>query len=272
MIGPVLPDREGLTGTSRGDLYEPPRAPEDVTVAPDHRPMADQPRWRRELAIDWPEDNFVARRDVAKFLVLTSGAFVAGQAWIAAHSLVRARRPRPARHRIAALHAVPPGSVMMFAYPDAHDPCLLIRMHDGTLVADASDDLRLVFAREVLPAELRHRSVRSRDRDDSSTGHPWQLKCGELENCVRSSRRGPDEVVSQQILVDERAHRSGVTHRRNTADGKAGPFSGEIGRRLFDAFPHRLKKRSLLSADCRDRHSCGIDEAHRVTSDFCKRG
>jgi Rieske Fe-S protein len=127
--------REGLAGTARGDVYQPAHDPEDVTVAPDHRPMAEQPRWRQDFAVDWPQDNLIARRDFARFLVLTSGAFVVGQAWIAAKSLVRARRAAPARKRIASLAAVPPGSVMMFNYPGDHDPCLLIRMRDGKLLA-----------------------------------------------------------------------------------------------------------------------------------------
>jgi len=127
--------REGLTGTAHTSVYEPTREPEDVTVAPDHRPMDVQPKWRRDFAIDWPEDHFVSRRDFAKFLVVTSGAFVVGQGWIAAKSLVRHREAPPARARIASLAEVPPGSAMMFAYPGANDPCLLIRMRDGRLVA-----------------------------------------------------------------------------------------------------------------------------------------
>ncbi len=113
----------------------PTRDPEDVTVAPDGRPMGEQPRWRQDFAIDTPEANFVARRDFAKFLVLTSGAFVAGQAWIAAKSLVRERRPKPGRMRIASLAALPLGSATMFAYPGEQDPCLLIRLRDGKLLA-----------------------------------------------------------------------------------------------------------------------------------------
>ena len=107
----------------------------DVTVGPDHRPLDEQPRWRQDFATDWPEDNFVARRDFAKFLVLTSGAFVAGQAWIAANSLLRKRRPAPARQKIGSLSALPLGTAMMFTYPTEHDPCLLIRMRDGKLLA-----------------------------------------------------------------------------------------------------------------------------------------
>lgn len=129
------PAREGLTGTARGDVYEPAIDPEDVTRAPDERPMHEQPQWRRDFAIDWPEDQFVARRDFAKFLVLTSGAFVVGQAWIAAQSLVRKRGAPPGRVKIGTLSALPPGSVAMFAYPAPHDACLLIRTQDNRLLA-----------------------------------------------------------------------------------------------------------------------------------------
>jgi Rieske Fe-S protein len=128
-------DRHGLTGTARADVYEAAADPEDVTVAPDGRPMQDQPRWRRDFAIDWPEDHHVARRDFTKFLVLTSGAFVAGQAWIAAQSLVRHRRSPPGRKRIAALAEVAVGAAVMFDYPGEHDPCLLIRLDEHQLVA-----------------------------------------------------------------------------------------------------------------------------------------
>ena len=129
------PAREGLTGTARGGVYEPTIDPEDVTRAPDDRPMHEQPQWRRDFAIDWPEDQHVSRRDFAKFLVLTSGAFVCGQAWVAVQSLVRSRRKPPGRKRIASLAAVPPGTSIMFGYPGDHDPCLLIRTRDGKLLA-----------------------------------------------------------------------------------------------------------------------------------------
>ncbi|MEO8845237.1 MAG: Rieske (2Fe-2S) protein [Kofleriaceae bacterium] len=115
--------------------FAPARDPDEISVAPDGRPMEQQPRWRQDFAIDVPEANFVARRDFARFLVLTSGAFVAGQTWIAAKSLVRNRRARPGRRWIASLAALPAGSATMFAYPGDLDPCLLIRMRDGKLLA-----------------------------------------------------------------------------------------------------------------------------------------
>lgn len=128
--------REALAGTARSGIYDGGGALEDeVTVPPDGRPMDEQPKWRRDFSIDWPRDHHVARREFSKFLVLTSGAFVVGQGWIAAKSLVRHRRPAPPRVRIASAHDLAPGAAMMFAYPGAHDECLLIRLPDGALVA-----------------------------------------------------------------------------------------------------------------------------------------
>jgi Rieske Fe-S protein len=129
--------RRGLTGTARSDVYEPTRDPEDVSRAPDARDERDPPRWRQDFPIDWPKDEFVARRDFAKFLVLTSGAFVAGQAWIAAQDLVRSKREtgKPLRQRIASLAEVPVGDVLSFSYPTERDHCLLVRISDSEIVA-----------------------------------------------------------------------------------------------------------------------------------------
>jgi nitrite reductase/ring-hydroxylating ferredoxin subunit len=129
------PSREGLTGSTRADVYERTRAPDEVTVPPDLHSMDEQPRWRQDFPIDWPQDHFIARRDFAKFLVLTSGAFVAGQGWIAAQSLVRKQRPQPERMKIASLHELPPRSATTFNFPGDHDPCLLIRTDEGELLA-----------------------------------------------------------------------------------------------------------------------------------------
>src|ERR1044071_1566067 len=76
------PAREGLTGTTPADAYAPTRDPEHVTRPPDGRPLHYQPQWRKDFPIDWPQDHYVARRDFAKFLCLTSLAFVIGQLWI----------------------------------------------------------------------------------------------------------------------------------------------------------------------------------------------
>jgi Rieske Fe-S protein len=127
--------RRGLTGTARSSLYEPTRYPEDVSRPPDPRDERDPPKWREDFPIDWPKDEFVARRDFAKFMVLTSGAFVAGQAWIAAQHLVRARRAPLPRVQIALLSELAVGEFRAFSYPDERDRCLLVRLGERELVA-----------------------------------------------------------------------------------------------------------------------------------------
>lgn len=97
--------------------------------------MADQPRWRRDFPVDWPEDQFVARRDFAKFMVLTSFAFVVGQLWIAAQSVLRRRQGQPPERKIASLRDLPVGAVVTFDYPAAHDACVLIRSSADELLA-----------------------------------------------------------------------------------------------------------------------------------------
>ncbi len=126
---------EGLTGTAPSELYAPMRDESEITTAPDGAPLAAQPRWRKDFPIDWPVDQYVARRDFAKFLVLTSGAFVAGQAWIAAQELVRKPRASLPRTKIASLRDVAIGSSRVFSYPTEHDRCLLIRPEAGVLLA-----------------------------------------------------------------------------------------------------------------------------------------
>jgi nitrite reductase/ring-hydroxylating ferredoxin subunit len=127
------PARDSLTGAPRG-VYDEPVARAEVTVAPDARPAAEQPAWRQDFPIDWPNDQFVARRDFAKFLVLTSAAFVAGQGWIAAQDLVKTNRAPAPRVRIASVREVPVGTSKMFEYPPGK-PCLLVHVSEDTLVA-----------------------------------------------------------------------------------------------------------------------------------------
>ena len=140
------PGREGLTGTAPEGVYAQTLEPGDVTVAPDRAPVEAQPRWRQDFPIDWPADQYVARRDFCRFLVLTSGAFVVGQAWIAAQHLVRANRPPPARARVATLADVAVGAAIVFAYPGPQDRCLLIRPDERTLVAYSQECTHLSCA------------------------------------------------------------------------------------------------------------------------------
>lgn len=127
--------REVLTGTASSDVYAGARDDTEISTGPDGTPLAVQPVWRKDFPIDWPVDQYVARRDFAKFLVLTSAAFVAGQGWIAAQHLVRKNRPAEPRMKVAQLSEVAVGSARVFRYPTASDPCLLIRLEPNVLLA-----------------------------------------------------------------------------------------------------------------------------------------
>lgn len=102
---------------------------------PDGRPESEQPAWRQDFPIDLPRDVFVARRDYAKFLVLTSFAFVIGQFWIGVRSVIRRGRGKPPIAKIARVDEVPVGGALPFHYPGPNDPCLLLRTDGETLAA-----------------------------------------------------------------------------------------------------------------------------------------
>jgi Rieske Fe-S protein len=99
--------------------------------------VAEQPEptaWREDFPIDWAEDQYVERRDFVKFLVLISGAFTAGQFWIATEEWFRRRETVFERQRIASLDQLASGTVV-FNYPGPQDPCVLVRTKTGELVA-----------------------------------------------------------------------------------------------------------------------------------------
>ena len=136
-IDPAIdsPGREGLTGTAPASFYAPSLEREQITIPPDFAPVESQPVWRQDFPIDWPQDQYVERRDFVKFLVLTSAAFTAGQFWIALENWYRKRRGQPAVRRIGSVDEVPVGGAVSFTYPDEHEPCLLVRLTDGEFVA-----------------------------------------------------------------------------------------------------------------------------------------
>jgi Rieske Fe-S protein len=107
---------------------------ETISVAPDGRPLEDQPAWRRDFPIDWPQDRDVERRDFVKFLTLTSFAFVAGQFWILVKSLLQRSTP-PVMQRIASTADLAVGGSLVFRYPNESDTCVLVRVSESEFVA-----------------------------------------------------------------------------------------------------------------------------------------
>ncbi len=129
------PAREGLTGTAPSDVYLRRRDQEMITTPPDRSPADQQPAWREDFPIDWPQDQYVERRDFLKFLVLTSAALTAGQFWIAGQNWLRTRRGLPEIRRIASIDEIPAMGSLVFHYPGALDDCVLVRLADDEFVA-----------------------------------------------------------------------------------------------------------------------------------------
>jgi Rieske Fe-S protein len=113
----------------------PLKDPEQLSIPPDGRPYAEQPQWRRDFPIDWPHDEYIARRDFTKYMVLTSFAFVVGQAWIVMQNWFRQREGKPPIRKITSLAALPVGKALTFNYPDPHDACIMMRTAENTVVA-----------------------------------------------------------------------------------------------------------------------------------------
>ncbi|HEX7071527.1 MAG TPA: Rieske (2Fe-2S) protein [Rhodothermales bacterium] len=114
-----------------------PSVPVDVdqnTVPPDGRPADVQPKWRRDFPIDWSRDEYVSRRDLVKFMVLTSLAFATGQFWILGKSLLDRRTSFPPR-LVGRVEELPVGGSKVFEYPKGSAPRLLVRTGERSFVA-----------------------------------------------------------------------------------------------------------------------------------------
>jgi len=128
-------DLDSPAGATDPSAYSRLRDPEQITRPPDGRSRHSQPQWWKDFPIDWPQDHYVARRDFAKFMVLTSAAFVIGQLWIGMQNVWRRHRGTPPIRKIASLSALPVGGSLVFQYPEPHDDCILIRTDEDKLLA-----------------------------------------------------------------------------------------------------------------------------------------
>lgn len=98
------------------------------------RDSGSDPLWRDEFSVFAEDERYVTRRQLAKFLTLTSLAMFAGNAWILAKSLLR-RPPIYPAVAVARVGEVPVGGVKLFTYPGPKDPCILVRTRAETYVA-----------------------------------------------------------------------------------------------------------------------------------------
>lgn len=101
---------------------------------PPNRPRERRPLWAEEVPIDAADERYVTRRQLTKFLVLTSFGMFVGNVWIMVRRWFR-REPDHRPRTIARVDDVPIGGSMQFSYPREIDHCLLIRLGRRRFVA-----------------------------------------------------------------------------------------------------------------------------------------
>lgn len=105
------------------------------TTTPDGAPLAEQPKWRRDFPVDWDEDEYVSRRDLVKFMALTSCAFVGGHGWLVLKASWDDNDEGLTPLAIAETGELPVGDAKVFEFPPGSSPRLLIRLAEERFVA-----------------------------------------------------------------------------------------------------------------------------------------
>lgn len=99
-------------------------------------PVRRLPRWREDFPVEVERDEYIKRREFARLLSIGSALLVGANAVIAA---VGKWIRRPARTGegvfLARASSIATGSSMLFRYPTAEDPCILLRTQSGVLRA-----------------------------------------------------------------------------------------------------------------------------------------
>jgi len=96
--------------------------------------QSNEPLWREEFSIFQADERYVSRRQLTKFLTLTSFAMFVGNAWIVVKSWRRSRTNYPVR-TIAQASEIAVGGVKLFEYPGPRDQCILVRTAEDSYVA-----------------------------------------------------------------------------------------------------------------------------------------
>jgi Rieske Fe-S protein len=98
------------------------------------RRSSSEPLWKEEFSVRTADERYVTRRQLTKFLVLTSFGMFAGNLWILFRSLFY-KSPRYPQQPVARLGEVPVGGVKLFTYPTNDDHCILVRTAENEHVS-----------------------------------------------------------------------------------------------------------------------------------------
>jgi Rieske Fe-S protein len=90
------------------------------------------PLWREEFSVFKNDERYISRRQLTKFLTLTSLAMFAGNIWIFIRSRFRREPPPLPVIAVARVGELPVGGVKLFQYPHDGEQCILVRVaEDG---------------------------------------------------------------------------------------------------------------------------------------------
>jgi len=93
------------------------------------------PLWREEFSVFKNDERYVSRRQLTKFLTLTSLAMFAGNIWILVRSLWKGKAAGLPGVAIARAGEIPVGGVKLFQYPVQGEQCILVRTAEETYAA-----------------------------------------------------------------------------------------------------------------------------------------
>jgi nitrite reductase/ring-hydroxylating ferredoxin subunit len=88
-----------------------------------------EPLWKEEFSVRTADERYVTRRQLTKFLVLTSFGMFVGNLWILMRSMFSRGTSYP-QQTVARLAEIPVGGVRLFTYPTKDDHCILVRMSE----------------------------------------------------------------------------------------------------------------------------------------------
>lgn len=92
-----------------------------------------EPLWREEFSIFTADERYVSRRQMTKFLTLTSLSMFVGNLWLLARSMFSKQAAAYPAVTVASAGEIPVGGVKLFKY--AGDQCILVRIADTSYAA-----------------------------------------------------------------------------------------------------------------------------------------
>jgi nitrite reductase/ring-hydroxylating ferredoxin subunit len=93
------------------------------------------PRWKTDFPVLWEEDQFVTRRELGRFLAVTSLGLALGTVWTALRTRFRRPVERPRSAPLAGIDEIPVGGYKLFRYPSPEDPAILVRLGESQFAA-----------------------------------------------------------------------------------------------------------------------------------------